>query len=44
MTVVSRGPDQVEANAIAPPVRRAFEPGHEKTVEIRVHIALTTGE
>jgi hypothetical protein len=33
MAVVTRGPDQVEANAIPPPVRRAFKPGLEKAVE-----------
>ena len=32
--VVPGRPDQVEPDAVAAPVRRAFEPGHEETVEI----------
>src|SRR6185437_5255709 len=34
--VVAGRLDEVKANAIAPTVRRAFEPGHEKTVEAQV--------
>src|SRR6185437_11232889 len=36
MLVVSGRLDEVQANAVAPTVRRAFEPGHEKTVEAQV--------
>jgi hypothetical protein len=35
MAIMRRRPDQVETNAIAPPVRRAFEAGLEKAGEGR---------
>ena len=37
MLVVTRRTDQVEANAIAPAMRRAFEARLEKAVEIEDH-------
>src|SRR5579872_6595626 len=33
MLVVAGGPDEVEANAVPPPVRRAFETGHQEAVK-----------
>jgi hypothetical protein len=32
--VMSRGPDEVEPHPVPPPMRRAFEPGHEEAVEV----------
>jgi hypothetical protein len=39
VAVVRRRPDEVEANAVAPPVRGAFEPAHEETVEAVPHLS-----
>src|SRR6185369_9638888 len=33
MAIVTGGTDEVEPDAVAPPVRRAFEPSHEEAVE-----------